>query len=72
MPVQHKSVHLTAGCFLCFFFQMCSACHNPGATLGCFFKGCPNKYHYRCALESGEVKPVLSFAVPPHHSSVPR
>ncbi|XP_008291030.1 transcription factor 20 [Stegastes partitus] len=30
----------------------CSACHNPGATLGCFFKGCPNKYHYRCALES--------------------
>ncbi|GLD57757.1 transcription factor 20-like protein [Lates japonicus] len=31
---------------------MCSACRNPGATLGCFFKGCPNKYHYRCALES--------------------
>ncbi|XP_063749169.1 retinoic acid-induced protein 1 isoform X2 [Eleginops maclovinus] len=32
---------------------MCSACSEPGATLGCFFKGCPNKYHYRCALESG-------------------
>ncbi|XP_072229288.1 uncharacterized protein [Leuresthes tenuis] len=31
---------------------MCSACHHQGATLGCFFKGCPNKYHYRCALES--------------------
>ncbi|XP_018544196.1 transcription factor 20 [Lates calcarifer] len=31
---------------------MCSACRDPGATLGCFFKGCPNKYHYRCALES--------------------
>lgn len=31
---------------------MCSACCDPGATLGCFFKGCPNKYHYRCALES--------------------
>ncbi|XP_047465931.1 retinoic acid-induced protein 1 isoform X2 [Mugil cephalus] len=31
---------------------ICSACHNPGATLGCFFKGCPNKYHYKCALES--------------------
>ncbi|XP_076008193.1 uncharacterized protein LOC143002125 [Genypterus blacodes] len=30
----------------------CSSCHRPGATLGCFFKGCPNKYHYRCALES--------------------
>ncbi|XP_034426501.1 transcription factor 20 [Hippoglossus hippoglossus] len=32
--------------------MMCSACADPGATLGCFFKGCPNKYHYRCALES--------------------
>ncbi|XP_078134847.1 uncharacterized protein LOC144535927 isoform X2 [Sander vitreus] len=32
--------------------MMCSACSDPGATLGCFFKGCPNKYHYRCALES--------------------
>ncbi|TDG98362.1 hypothetical protein EPR50_G00218230 [Perca flavescens] len=33
---------------------MCSACSDPGATLGCFFKGCPNKYHYRCALESAD------------------
>ncbi|XP_037611440.1 transcription factor 20 isoform X2 [Sebastes umbrosus] len=31
---------------------MCSACRDLGATLGCFFKVCPNKYHYRCALES--------------------
>ncbi|KAM8877710.1 uncharacterized protein ACB058_003452 isoform 1-T2 [Synchiropus picturatus] len=31
---------------------MCSACCSRGATLGCFFKGCPNKYHYRCALQS--------------------
>lgn len=31
---------------------MCSACSDPGATVGCFFKSCPNKYHYRCALES--------------------
>nr|XP_043869940.1 transcription factor 20 isoform X2 [Solea senegalensis] len=31
---------------------VCSACRDPGASLGCFFKGCPNKYHYRCALES--------------------
>uniref|UniRef100_UPI0037E86C3F transcription factor 20 n=1 Tax=Semicossyphus pulcher TaxID=241346 RepID=UPI0037E86C3F len=30
----------------------CSACQDSGATLGCFFKGCPNKYHYRCALQS--------------------
>lgn len=33
---------------------MCSMCHDQGATVGCFFKNCPNKYHYRCALESGE------------------
>ncbi|RVE59899.1 hypothetical protein OJAV_G00193400 [Oryzias javanicus] len=32
---------------------MCSGCQHTGATLGCVFKGCPNKYHYRCALESG-------------------
>ncbi|KAA8581119.1 hypothetical protein FQN60_002700 [Etheostoma spectabile] len=46
---------------------MCSACSDPGATLGCFFKVCPNKYHYRCALESdvyvqhptGAVLPLL-------------
>ncbi|XP_056153143.1 transcription factor 20 [Lampris incognitus] len=31
---------------------MCSGCCKPGATLGCFFKGCPSKYHYRCAIES--------------------
>ncbi|XP_042363649.1 transcription factor 20 [Plectropomus leopardus] len=31
---------------------MCSSCSDTGATLGCFFKGCPNKYHYRCALMS--------------------
>lgn len=36
---------------------MCSACRDPGATLGCLFKSCPNKYHYRCALESGESRP---------------
>ncbi|XP_034717222.1 transcription factor 20 isoform X1 [Etheostoma cragini] len=33
---------------------MCTACSDPGATLGCFFKVCPNKYHYRCALESAD------------------
>ncbi|XP_054613044.1 transcription factor 20 [Dunckerocampus dactyliophorus] len=31
---------------------MCSTCSETGATLGCFFKGCPSKYHYRCALEA--------------------
>ncbi|XP_041943240.1 retinoic acid-induced protein 1 [Alosa sapidissima] len=32
---------------------VCSCCHKVGATLGCFFKGCCNKYHYICALQSG-------------------
>uniref|UniRef100_A0A3Q4BY82 PHD-type domain-containing protein n=1 Tax=Mola mola TaxID=94237 RepID=A0A3Q4BY82_MOLML len=45
--------------------MMCSACCNPGATLGCFFKSCPNKYHYRCALESGEWCPLPSS---PHNT----
>ncbi|MFT7804296.1 retinoic acid-induced protein 1-like isoform X2 [Arapaima gigas] len=33
-------------------FQVCSTCSRAGATLGCFFKGCPNKYHYPCAMQS--------------------
>lgn len=32
--------------------MMCSSCHERGAMLGCFFKGCRKKYHYRCALQS--------------------
>ncbi|KAL4648164.1 retinoic acid-induced protein 1-like isoform X2 [Arapaima gigas] len=31
---------------------VCSTCSRAGATLGCFFKGCPNKYHYPCAMQS--------------------
>ncbi|XP_041077739.1 retinoic acid-induced protein 1-like [Polyodon spathula] len=31
---------------------VCSTCHTAGATLGCYFKGCPNKYHYICAIQS--------------------
>lgn len=46
-------------CLWC-VFQLCSACRRPGATLGCFFKSCPNKYHYRCALELGECHPLSS------------
>ncbi|KAK2184301.1 hypothetical protein NP493_272g03000 [Ridgeia piscesae] len=30
---------------------MCSACKCPGATLGCYSKGCSLKYHYLCALD---------------------
>ncbi|XP_030646063.1 uncharacterized protein LOC115826386 [Chanos chanos] len=32
---------------------VCSTCQRAGATLGCFFKGCPNKYHFPCAVQSG-------------------
>ncbi|XP_052396524.1 uncharacterized protein si:ch211-165g14.1 [Carassius gibelio] len=31
---------------------VCSYCHMVGATLGCFFKDCPHKYHFPCALQS--------------------
>ncbi|XP_006006687.1 uncharacterized protein SI:DKEY-94L16.4 isoform X2 [Latimeria chalumnae] len=32
---------------------ICSNCHRSGASLGCYFKGCPFKYHYPCVLEAG-------------------
>ncbi|XP_061174925.1 uncharacterized protein LOC133184101 [Saccostrea echinata] len=32
---------------------MCSACNEYGAMVGCLHKGCSQKYHYICALESG-------------------
>ncbi|XP_078095993.1 transcription factor 20 [Mustelus asterias] len=31
----------------------CSICEQTGATLGCYTKGCNQKYHYICAIESG-------------------
>ncbi|XP_039595230.1 transcription factor 20 isoform X1 [Polypterus senegalus] len=31
---------------------VCTSCHKSGATIGCYFKGCPNKYHYTCAFLS--------------------
>ncbi|XP_051245332.1 transcription factor 20 [Dicentrarchus labrax] len=31
----------------------CSACQQTGAIMGCFQKGCPRNYHYRCAIQSG-------------------
>lgn len=40
-------------CCFVWLLQVCSHCHRVGATLGCFFKDCPNKYHFPCALQSG-------------------
>ncbi|CAL8303498.1 unnamed protein product [Lota lota] len=42
---------------------MCSGCRNPGATLGCLLKGCPSKYHYRCAVESDCVLVEENFSM---------
>lgn len=33
--------------------SVCSTCQRTGATLGCVYKGCLNKYHYTCAVQSG-------------------
>lgn len=37
------------------YVQVCSACQQTGAIMGCFQKGCPRSYHYRCATQSGTV-----------------
>ncbi|KAJ7989473.1 hypothetical protein DPEC_G00304910 [Dallia pectoralis] len=42
---------------------VCSTCHATGATMGCIQKGCPNKYHYTCALESGCVLNEENFSM---------
>lgn len=40
---------------VCLCVQVCSACQQTGAIMGCFQKGCPRSYHYRCATQSGTV-----------------
>ncbi|KAL2077995.1 hypothetical protein ACEWY4_025680 [Coilia grayii] len=42
---------------------MCSMCHKLGATLGCFFRECPNKYHYICAVQSDCVLNEENFSM---------
>ncbi|XP_015211873.2 transcription factor 20 [Lepisosteus oculatus] len=42
---------------------VCSLCHRTGATLGCFFKGCPSKYHYTCAAQSDCVLNEENFSM---------
>lgn len=39
-----------------FPFQKCSHCQEPGATLGCYNKGCSFRYHYPCAIDAGKKK----------------
>ena len=29
-------------------------CQKKGATVGCFVKGCSQKYHYLCGVEAGQ------------------
>ncbi|KAG7276985.1 hypothetical protein CRUP_001611 [Coryphaenoides rupestris] len=41
----------------------CSSCRKPGATLGCLSKGCPNKYHFRCAVASDCVLVEENFSM---------
>ncbi|XP_054463589.1 uncharacterized protein LOC129098572 isoform X2 [Anoplopoma fimbria] len=42
---------------------ICSACKQTGAIMGCFQKGCPRNYHYRCAIQSGCVLNEENFSV---------
>ncbi|XP_062389180.1 transcription factor 20 [Sardina pilchardus] len=53
---------------------VCSCCHKVGATLGCFLKGCCNKYHYICALQSGCLLSEDNFSMrcPKHKNKSPR
>lgn len=41
----------------------CSSCGDRGASLGCLFKGCTNKFHYRCALHSDCVLMEDNFSI---------
>uniref|UniRef100_A0A3B3T0X1 PHD-type domain-containing protein n=1 Tax=Paramormyrops kingsleyae TaxID=1676925 RepID=A0A3B3T0X1_9TELE len=47
---------------------VCSLCQEGGATLGCFFKTCPSKFHYSCALQADCVlnKENFSMKCPTH------
>ncbi|KAL6460589.1 hypothetical protein MHYP_G00305550 [Metynnis hypsauchen] len=53
---------------------VCSCCNRAGATLGCFFKGCPNKYHFPCALQDECSFNEENFTIrcPKHKNKPPR
>lgn len=42
---------------------ICSTCQLTGAIMGCFQKGCPRNYHYRCAIQSGCVLNEDNFSM---------
>uniref|UniRef100_A0A3B5L3S3 PHD-type domain-containing protein n=1 Tax=Xiphophorus couchianus TaxID=32473 RepID=A0A3B5L3S3_9TELE len=42
---------------------ICSTCHQPGAIMGCFQKGCLRNYHYPCAIQSGAVLNEENFSM---------
>ncbi|XP_008327357.1 transcription factor 20-like isoform X1 [Cynoglossus semilaevis] len=42
---------------------VCSLCQQTGAIMGCFQKGCPRNYHYRCAIQSGCVLNEENFSM---------
>ncbi|XP_069823643.1 transcription factor 20-like isoform X2 [Dendropsophus ebraccatus] len=43
--------------------MICAHCQEPGATLGCFNKGCVCCYHFPCAMESACLLNEENFSV---------
>uniref|UniRef100_A0A674HSC7 Transcription factor 20 n=1 Tax=Taeniopygia guttata TaxID=59729 RepID=A0A674HSC7_TAEGU len=41
----------------------CSHCQEPGATLGCYNKGCSFRYHYPCAIDADCLLNEENFSV---------
>nr|XP_015797223.2 transcription factor 20 isoform X1 [Nothobranchius furzeri] len=42
---------------------ICSTCHQAGAIMGCFQKGCSRNYHFTCAIQSGCVLNEDNFSM---------
>ncbi|NWV90436.1 TCF20 factor, partial [Machaerirhynchus nigripectus] len=51
----------------------CSHCQEPGATLGCYNKGCSFRYHYPCAIDADCLLNEENFSVrcPKHKPLLP-
>ncbi|XP_063252149.1 transcription factor 20 isoform X3 [Prinia subflava] len=51
----------------------CSYCQEPGATLGCYNKGCSFRYHYPCAIDADCLLNEENFSVrcPKHKPLLP-